>query len=154
MSIEDRSGAEHVLVGALIVRRTHEPSSPEPAAVQILLGKRTIRRALAPGVWDLLGGHCEPGEAPEQALVRELEEEAGITPTAWRPLGTFAVPPDGDTPALTLHVYEVTAWTGTPHNRQPHEHTEISWFPLEDACRLQLAHPSYAALFRRLEAEV
>ena len=100
-------------------------------------------------MWDVPGGHCEPGEPPEQALVRELQEELGVTPTAWRPLGEFR-PPPGDRQAepLVLHLYAVTAWEGTPHNRQPAEHAEIAWFDLDEACRLDLAHPSYPALFR------
>lgn len=37
-----------------------------------------------PDHWGLFGGAIEPGESPEQALVRELEEELGITPTGYR----------------------------------------------------------------------
>jgi len=32
-----------------------------------------------PGYWDLFGGHVEEGEDPETALVREVEEELGLT---------------------------------------------------------------------------
>jgi 8-oxo-dGTP diphosphatase len=32
---------------------------------------------IAPGCWGLFGGHLEPGETPEVALVRELKEEIG-----------------------------------------------------------------------------
>ncbi len=31
-----------------------------------------------PNHWDLIGGHLEEGETPEQALVREVKEEIGI----------------------------------------------------------------------------
>ena len=31
-----------------------------------------------PNHWDLIGGHVEEGETPEQALVREVKEEIGI----------------------------------------------------------------------------
>jgi 8-oxo-dGTP diphosphatase len=31
-----------------------------------------------PDHWDLIGGHVEEGETPEQALVREVKEELGI----------------------------------------------------------------------------
>jgi 8-oxo-dGTP diphosphatase len=36
-----------------------------------------------PNHWDFFGGHLEQGETPEQALVREVEEEIGIELKAW-----------------------------------------------------------------------
>lgn len=32
-----------------------------------------------PNCWDLIGGHIEEGETPEEALIREVKEELGIT---------------------------------------------------------------------------
>jgi 8-oxo-dGTP diphosphatase len=37
-----------------------------------------------PNHWDFFGGHIEAGEAPEEALVREVREELGIELTQWR----------------------------------------------------------------------
>jgi 8-oxo-dGTP diphosphatase len=37
-----------------------------------------------PDHWDLIGGHVEEGETPEQALVREVKEELGISLTEYK----------------------------------------------------------------------
>jgi 8-oxo-dGTP diphosphatase len=44
---------------------------------RILLCHRSPTRRWFPDVWDFPGGHVEPGEAPLQALARELLEELG-----------------------------------------------------------------------------
>ncbi len=31
-----------------------------------------------PNRWDILGGHLEPGETPEQGAIREIKEEIGL----------------------------------------------------------------------------
>jgi 8-oxo-dGTP diphosphatase len=46
---------------------------------EILLYLRDDKPGLPfPGYWDLIGGHVEEGETPEQALVREVKEELDI----------------------------------------------------------------------------
>jgi 8-oxo-dGTP diphosphatase len=44
---------------------------------RILIAKRPEGRPLA-GLWEFPGGKVERGEAPEEALIRELAEELGI----------------------------------------------------------------------------
>ncbi|NNG19189.1 NUDIX domain-containing protein [Naumannella sp. ID2617S] len=44
---------------------------------RVLACRRTRPEALA-GLWEFPGGKGEPGEAPEDALVRELAEELGV----------------------------------------------------------------------------
>lgn len=145
-SLSPASSKERVCVGALLLRTWG--GSP-----RILLGKRAPDLAFYPGVWDVIGGHCEPGETPEQSLVRELQEEVGVTPTAWRPPETFRSTLTDRDEVLVLHLYVVTGWSGTPHNRAPDEHAEIAWLAVEDACRLPLSDPRCPALFRRLAAK-
>ena len=131
-----------VCVGAVLLRH-----SPTP---EVLLVKRAPTREWWPGVWDVPGGHCAPGESMEQTLVREMEEELGISPTESKLEAQLReAAPEVEEPYI-LHLYVVTAWTGTVYNRQPEEHIELGWFNIDGACRLDLPHPEYSLLFRQL----
>lgn len=44
---------------------------------RVLLAQRPEGKSLA-GLWEFPGGKVDPGETPEQALIRELHEELGI----------------------------------------------------------------------------
>src|SRR5947208_12179397 len=44
---------------------------------RVLLAQRPAGKTLA-GLWEFPGGKVEPGERPEQTLIRELHEEIGI----------------------------------------------------------------------------
>ena len=45
---------------------------------RVLIAQRPEGKALA-GLWEFPGGKLAPGERPEAALIRELDEELGIT---------------------------------------------------------------------------
>ena len=47
------------------------------------------------GRWSLPGGRIEPGESPEQAVVREVREETGLDVRAERHVGQVSIPGDG-----------------------------------------------------------
>ena len=44
---------------------------------RVLIAQRPEGKQLA-GLWEFPGGKVEPGERPEAALIRELNEELGI----------------------------------------------------------------------------
>ena len=48
-----------------------------PEGKMILIGQR-LPGGRHPGKWEFPGGKVEPGERPEQSLIRELKEELGI----------------------------------------------------------------------------
>lgn len=77
---------------------------------RVLLARRAPGRELA-GLWEFPGGKVEPGETPEAALARELEEELGIRIEVGAPLVT--VPHLAPSRHLRLDVRHVAAWRGS-----------------------------------------
>ena len=118
---------------------------------RVLLGRRSPDRRFYPDVWDLIGGHGEDQESPAQTLVRELQEELGVTPIEFREIAVLHEPDEAAHGAYDYHVYLVTEWSGQLINRQPEEHVALEWFTAAEAAPLELAHPDYLALFREIE---
>lgn len=44
--------------------------------------------------WIGVGGHFEPGESPEECLLREVQEETGLTLTSWQLRGVITFQTD------------------------------------------------------------
>jgi len=66
---------------------------------RILLQKRSPH---AKAEWAFFGGGIEPGETPEQALIRETKEELGHDLTEYTRIGTFRNP---QTPELLIELH-------------------------------------------------
>ena len=64
------------------------------------------------GLWEFPGGKVESGEQAAQALVRELQEELGITATECRPL--IQIHHDYPDKSVFLDVWKVTQFAGEP----------------------------------------
>ena len=84
---------------------------------RVLLAQRPEGKSLA-GLWEFPGGKVEPGETPEETLIRELDEELGITTKipCLAPL-TFASHTYDDF-HLLMPLYICRRFEGTAHGRE------------------------------------
>ena len=90
---------------------------------RVLVQQRPEGTAMA-GLWEFPGGKVEPGETPEAALIRELDEELGIdVDHACLAPACFASEPLGDRHLLLL-VYALRKWEGVPTARHA---TALRW---------------------------
>jgi len=117
---------------------------------KVLLCHRHPARKWYPDVWDLPGGHIEPGESAADALQRELLEELGVhvelvSAEPWRIVALG--------PSLVLHVWRVHTWHGTVENCAPEEHDDLGWFTADAIGELALAHLSLEPLLREAVRE-
>ena len=88
---------------------------------QLLIAQRPLHKHQG-GLWEFAGGKVDANETPAQALVRELQEELGITATHYRPLLTVEHHyPDK---SVRLQVFRVTAFEGQAHGA---EGQPIAW---------------------------
>jgi mutator protein MutT len=90
---------------------------------EILLAMK--KRGFGAGRWNGVGGKVEQDETIEQALVRECQEEIGVTPQKFTKIAIhdFAFP-DGLTD-MQVHAYFCEKWHGTPKET---EEMAPKWF--------------------------
>ncbi|HQS68722.1 MAG: DNA mismatch repair protein MutT [Novosphingobium sp. 28-62-57] len=120
---------------------------------RVLMQKRPPDKAHG-GLWEFPGGKVEPGESCESAVVRETDEELGVTidlsdlaPVSFAVGSTIG----GERPLLLL-LYATFKWEGEPQPREAG--SAIAWFApaqLPGLAMPPLDVPLAQALIRFLE---
>ena len=92
---------------------------------------RQYRYAVNTIVWELPAGRRDGGESPEQAALREMEEEVGLHAARLEPLATFWT-----TPGFcdeVMHLFRATGLEPVPPRPEADENIEHATFTLEEA---------------------
>jgi len=109
----------------------------------VLLSQRRADQSF-PLSWEFPGGKIEPGESPEFALVREIQEELGCTVKVGQVVDVvFHAYADFD---LYMLLYACEVVDGVPH---PVEVAAVSWVPLDQMLTLPMP-PADLPLVQRL----
>ena len=136
---------DEVSAGGLVVDSTGK--------LGLLIGRRDLKDATGKRIlWSLPKGHIEDGETPEEAALREVQEETGIVSVIEKSLGVidFWFMAGGKRIHKTVHHY-LFRENGGLLAAQESEVDEVAWFPLAEIVD-RLAYPDEKKLIARTNA--
>ena len=90
---------------------------------RVLIAQRPEGKQFA-GLWEFPGGKLEAGETPEEALIRELDEELGISTQSACLAPLSFVSHRYETFHLLMPLYVCRRWEGIAQAR---EHSALRW---------------------------
>lgn len=94
---------------------------------KILLAMK--KRGFGKGRWNGVGGKLEPGETPEQACIRECQEEIEVTPGPLEKVAEHHFRLNSLSETITTHTYITRSYSGTPTET---EEMAPQWFAIAD----------------------
>src|SRR5437773_11170289 len=97
--------------------------------------------------WLLPKGHIKEGETSENAAVREVREETGVTARVKCPIGTVEFKGGERTVRATFYLMELVS-DGNPLEQRRHR-----WFSFEDAVKYA-TYPETKGLLRKAAARI
>jgi 8-oxo-dGTP diphosphatase len=98
-----------------------------------------------PGMWAIPGGFVHPDESLEEAAVRELAEETGVTDVYIEQLYTFGEPGrDPRTRVITVAYFALVPFTAIEH-RPGEDAAATAWFAMDQLPELAFDHAEILA---------
>jgi len=133
-----------ISAGCVIFRQTGH-------ATEVALVKPTGRAA-----WALPKGLIEPGEAPEEAAMREATEESGLLGQIVARIGTIkyvytAAWEDPPARIFKIVTFYLMRWTGGDTGQHDQETELVSWFPIAEAIR-RASYRTERAILQKAES--
>ena len=121
---------------------------------RIFFQMRSAQRKLFPNTWDVVGGHLEEGETPEEAMRREVTEETGWrVSTILATIGEIAYTgDDGIDRVETDFLVRVDGDLARPRLEEG-KHTEFRWLGPDDLHVLDINEPVDGGMLRRVAEE-
>jgi 8-oxo-dGTP diphosphatase len=114
---------------------------------RFLMGKRSLRKASAPGTWCTITGRIEPGETEAEAVAREVLEETGLRV---QPIERFCQADTRDGSAC-IHWWLTAPLDDSPARLLNDEHSELRWVSLQDMRRLEPVFLEDVEIFARVQ---
>lgn len=132
---------------------------------QVLLQKRSLIKDSFPGLWEIsCSGHVDRGETPQQAAIREIQEELGlsITPEQLQKIAVVNesnILKNGTYINNEIRSIYIIKLQDPPIIYEPQEISDIKWVSLDQLHELyQTNHPDmvphpvvYPAFFKHLQ---
>jgi 8-oxo-dGTP pyrophosphatase MutT (NUDIX family) len=114
-------------------------------------GRVLLVRLIDTGLWATIGGAIEPDESPQEAALREAEEEAGVQVNLGPILAVLGGPeyrvtyPNGDKTSYVVTVYDATIVGGilTPDGD---ETSDVEWWDPGELPRVEMGTLTRALL--------
>ncbi|MHA6618304.1 NUDIX domain-containing protein [Pseudonocardia sp. DLS-67] len=129
-----RDGLWHASTGVLVLQGTEAGGAGGVGehsgnGERVYLHRRSPEKLIFPGCYDCwAGGVLGPGESPDAAAARELDEELGVRGVPLTPIGRLAY----DDGAVRYHLFLYEArWDG-PLTHQPEEVVWGGWVTLPE----------------------
>ena len=96
---------------------------------KILLARK--KRGFGFGKWNGVGGTVEEKETPEEAMIRETQEEISVTPIEYEKIGIirFVEYIKEELTTNDMHLYIATKWQGVPKES---EEMQPKWFSINN----------------------
>jgi 8-oxo-dGTP pyrophosphatase MutT (NUDIX family) len=99
---------------------------------RVFVQRRSETRRVLPGIWDIVGGHVEPGETLHEALAREILEETGwVLRSVGNQIAEWEWEHDGLTRREVDYLVEVDGDLSAPRLEQA-KHDRYAWVGLDN----------------------